>query len=159
MDSGYFGFKAVFRVQLEQSHYVYMSLDGSRRDVDRAIVFADSQKLLDLWRKEPFAVHTESSYGTPATWRQEAKFPTADRGFSFGYTNPVPLAKVKCDVHESVSYVAFGDGITRTCWLLAHGARCIPIECDYSSGAERLASLAGYREDPLIRVSSLWSVP
>src|ERR671939_328299 len=72
-------------------------------------------------------------------WREDYKYNDAVRGFSYGFTNPVPLAWVayseiillsvtykflrfgRQEHREHVRYVSFINGITRTIWLLSHG--------------------------------------
>jgi len=58
--------------------------------------------------------------------------------------------------------VSFLDGITRTIWLLSHGAEAFPVECPMTSAHQlhRVAAVAGTRlftvrdvQDGLIPVS------
>lgn len=39
----------------------------------------------------------------------------------------------KKNIEKRKPYCAFTDGITRTIWLLANGARCFPVITDYQS--------------------------
>ena len=158
--------KAVFEVQTADVGPVYMSVERTPfRNAERCAVIVDSRKFLELWRRDPYLTHAEVSNGNPDTWVQDYKYPEAEHGFSHGFANPVPLAEVVCQTHvqrdaiwkrrylffrecvgvqeSRFAYVAFSNGITRTIWLLVHGAEYFPVECD-ASGAEALARAAGY---------------
>jgi hypothetical protein len=158
--------KAVFEVQTADVGPVYMSVERTPfRNAERCVVIVDSCRFLDLWRRDPHLIHADVRGGSPDTWVQGYKYPEAERGFSHGVGNPVPLAEVTCQTHiqrdaiwkrrylffrecvgvqeSRFDYVAFINGITRTIWLLVHGAECFPVECD-ASGAEALARAAGY---------------
>ncbi|MCW8348708.1 hypothetical protein MD535_22220 [Vibrio sp. ZSDZ65] len=52
------------------------------------------------------------------------KFHYAEKGFSFGVENPVPLANMT--TNKDYPSVGFINGITRTIWLLANGAQYFP---------------------------------
>jgi hypothetical protein len=158
--------KAVFEVQTADVGPVYMSVERTAFcNEERCVVIVDSYKFLELWRRGPYQLHAEVRGGNPDTWVQDYKYPRAEKGFSYGLTNPVPLAKIVCQTHiqrdaiwkrrylffrvsvgvqeSQFDYVAFTDGITRTIWLLVHGAKYFPVECRVS-GAEALARAAGY---------------
>jgi hypothetical protein len=158
--------KAVFEVLTADVRPVYMSVQRTPfRNAERCVVIVDSRKFLELWRRDPYLTHAEVSGGNPDTWVQNYKYPAAERGFSYGLANPVPLAEVVCQTHvqrdamwkrrypffrvcigvkeSRFDYVAFINGITRTIWLLVHGTKYFPVECDVS-GAEALARAAGY---------------
>ncbi len=91
---------------------------------------------------------------TSEVWKNDRKYHYASQGFSQSIDNPVPIAYVACHEHifkklvkaekYIVYYVSFIDGITRTIWLLVHGAKYFPIECSIRDGANILAELAGY---------------
>lgn len=132
---------------------VYMSAKYSDYlDSKRRIVFVDAHKFLQLWKNEPYDFHADLSYGNESTWFSDYKYHHADRGFSHGLSNPVPLAhpvcqhyekkiaiwkreflffkKIDCIEKSKIVYVDFIDGITRTIWLLANGASAFPVEID-----------------------------
>jgi hypothetical protein len=111
------------------------------------VVIVDARRFLKLWRADPYKEHEEIAQGNPQTWRGDYKFKYAVKGFSYGFKNPVPLAWVayseiillsvtykflrfgRQEHREHVRYVSFINGITRTIWLLSHGARAFPVEC------------------------------
>lgn len=131
---------------------------------DRAIV-VDSKKFLELWKNDPKQSEKHLAFGNESTWRKDYKFHLAEQGFSSGELNPVPLAYVHCylcDEHGSFNnkplnkligrsiadkkpYCAFTNGITRTIWLLANGAKCFPVMTD-SKSYELLKLYAGIHE-------------
>ena len=131
-------------------------------------MLVDAQRFLALWRKDPH--HGVIARGDPSSWRLDRKFQYAGAGFDAGPTNPVPLARVVCQrwvrggfaqIRNRVpaqlarivpwprfNFVGFCDGITRTIWLLSHGADAFPVICDRSDGAMTLCELAGYPQFP-----------
>ncbi|MEI8620031.1 hypothetical protein P4S66_03705 [Pseudoalteromonas sp. B129b] len=160
------GNKITFEIPISNDRKVYMSVEKSNYCNDeRCVVLVESNKLLELWRNEPYSIHREQSMGNPTTWSHDRKYGQAKRGFSFGIENPVPLADVTCGEatknhpiykrkfllfktligieKEQIEYVAFTNGITRTIWLLANQAPFFPVECEAKNGSERLASAGG----------------
>jgi hypothetical protein len=173
-----FGVKAIYEIELKKHENVYMSVAKTNHMNDeRCVVIVDSEKLLELWRREPYGIHSDISMGNIETWKNDRKYLHAEKGFSFGISNPVPLANIVC--HKNIEskpvyerrylffkkivrfeerkydYVAFVNGITRTIWLLAHGAKCFPIECGIKEGAGRLAEVAGYGNNAFTTVEKL----
>ena len=128
-----------------------------------SVVMVDARKFLKLWRADP--TDQEIARGNPHTWRQDRKFTSAAEGFSYGFTNPVPLAQVEYaevkilsvsykflrfgrkEHMRHVRYLSFINGITRTIWLLPHGCRAFPVECRMPEAINlhRAASVAGTR--------------
>lgn len=149
--------RVVFRISTATRGDVFMSVaDPSDR---RAVVEVDASRFLELWR-QPYSSHPEVANCSPKDWPSDYKFHHAEAGFSKGEWNPVPLATVSCAVYvEQVkkmksqylgirryieweegsrsNFLGFTNGITRTIWLLAAGARVFPVEC----GAEHAALL------------------
>lgn len=159
------GAEAVWNVPLGDGGFAFMCVRESNYYNDRRhVVMVDAQKLLQLWRQEPYSIHADVSHGSPSSWMHDYKYEGAAAGFAHGMQNPVPLAQVACRVHEEhmpvferrwglfrrcvgyeshrLPYVSFGDGITRTIWLLTNGAVRFPVECSESS-ARVLAEAAG----------------
>jgi hypothetical protein len=155
---------AIFSVPLADREPVFLCVaETPYENAHRGVVIVDARKFLTLWRAQPDGLQREIAQGNPDTWRQDRKFPAAAEGFSYGFTNPVPLAQVGyADIkHTAVSYtflrfgrqehtrrmryVSFIDGITRTIWLLSHGCEAFPVECRMSSALKlhRAVSVAG----------------
>lgn len=125
-----------------------------------------------MWRSEPYGGHRAVPHGNPQTWVKDSKYKDAAEGFSFGCDNPVPLATVSFNIatrfitsykfllfgkevrEERFSYVAFTNGVTRTIWLLAHGCKFFPVECEMP-GAIDLHRLAAANGTTILTVRSL----
>jgi len=153
--------RAVFEVPLPSQPPVYMSwMIGADPEPGRAAVVVDAAKFLGLWQAEPYPIHQDLAFGNPVTWKADRKFGWAERGFSEGRANPVPLAYVSFGIDEQfeISYrflwfgkqirrifaahVRFTNGITRTIWLLSNGCSAFPIESDLA-GAHKILEHAG----------------
>ncbi|QQC67846.1 plasmid fertility inhibition factor family protein [Paraburkholderia ginsengisoli] len=156
---------AIFRIPTRDRGDVFMRIGRTGYENDRrAVVEVDADRFLDLWRRDPYEAHADVSRGNPTTWVRDRKFSYAEEGFAGGESNPVPLADVDCTTHikqrplyrsrllvlrklvgyerEDIPHVSFSDGITRTIWLLTHGARVFPVMCSVSE-APLLKQLAG----------------
>ena len=87
---------AIFSVPLPDREPVFMSVaETPYENEKRGVVIVDAGKFLKLWRADPYKHHQEIAEGTPATWRQDYKFKHAVKGFSYGFTNPVPLPRLQ----------------------------------------------------------------
>ena len=145
----------VFTVPLPNRPPVFMSMKTTEYNKDKSgIVIVDAEKFLELWRNEPYSIHSTEANGNPQTWPNDRKYGSAAKGFSFGDDNPVPLAYVshgiatrtivsykllwfgKSTHHEQYHYVGFTNGITRTIWLLTQGCTAFPIECEILGARE-----------------------
>ncbi|MYM28311.1 hypothetical protein GTP58_08240 [Duganella sp. CY15W] len=147
---------------------VYMCATRSNYNNERrAVVIVDAEKFLALWRREGSS-HDDIAHQGTESWPSDRKFKDAVAGFGLGAVNPVPLALVHCyesaeriGVYEQSFFglhklkrteiriqatLAFTNGITRTIWLLAAGAKAFPVECDLKSAA-LLQALAGFEGD------------
>lgn len=160
------GKEVIFRITTRERGDVFMCTEGANNH-DISVVEVDAKKLLSLWQKEPNSHTPELLHGDPVKWKQDYKFHHAESGFSGGEKNPVPLAEIGCNTHkewiaiyrrkflffrafmgyrqEQFNYVSFSDGITRTIWLLAHGADIFPVECS-TTEAPLLQHCAGLPE-------------
>jgi hypothetical protein len=155
---------AIFSVSLADREPVFMSVaETPYENENRGVVMVDARKFLKLWRAQPAGRQQEIAQGNPDTWRQDRKFKDAAAGYSYGFTNPVPLAEVgyaegehtsasykflRFGRHEQMRhfrYVSFINGITRTIWLLSHGCEAFPVECRLpeARNLHRAASVAG----------------
>ncbi|WP_369160803.1 plasmid fertility inhibition factor family protein [Candidatus Thiodiazotropha sp. LNASS1] len=176
--SDYSGTKGIFEIKLDKEKVVYMSIAKTNFNNDeRCVVVVDATKFLKLWKAEPYSIHSDISMGNPETWKNDRKYHHAVKGFSFGISNPVPLANVVCNEHViskpiyerkyilfkkllrieeiGINYVSYINGITRTIWLLCNGAKSFPIECNLKDGAQRLAEYAGYGKNSFCTVEQL----
>jgi hypothetical protein len=133
--------QAVFHIPLPNGSTVFMQADPRS---DRTVVVVSANALLATWRAEPDAVEAPVANGNPLTWMNDSEFHWPAAHFAQGIVNPVPLAYVgfrlvhkrRAGVRGSlfrqkqlVPSVNFGDGITRTIWLLTQGAERFPVHC------------------------------
>ncbi|MCG9745983.1 hypothetical protein [Shewanella sp. Isolate8] len=169
----------IFEISTETAGTVFMTTRKfGEQDNNRAVVFVDANKLIELWKNDPYNSEPLLAYGNESIWRSDLKFSQAERGFSFGKCNPVPLASIECSTHvyknpvwqrkfllfkelvgvvqEEVSYIGFIDGITRAIWLLANNAKNFPVECSLGD-AKLLQKEAGVIGSTYITVADLYS--
>lgn len=127
---------AIFEIATKDRGSVFMRADG--RD-ELHIVVVDAGTFLELWKcsGEPLAQQTQ------AEWLADYKIEGANSGFAKGRGDPVPL------IHTSYfrgasgqMQIGFGNGFTRTIWLLAHGADDFPVLCEPET-ADALHKAAG----------------
>lgn len=140
----------------------YMKLRRDEFDA-HAVVDVDAQRFLALWRAHPASYTYDIACGSPATWPQDRKWQNAVDAFCPGRSNPVPLAIVSLSpAFERVRApwwpphwgrgtvvrelgclgAGFVDGVTRTIWLLTHGATSFPVLIDIDA-ADELQRAAG----------------
>ncbi len=136
--------RAIFSVLLNDDYQVFMKCNRGYDPADsRAIVIIDTLKFLELWKADPGKDLHYLSHGSREAWMQDSKYPDMAQYFEFGLINPVPLASVNLyESNQKIKFLNFNDGVTRTLWLLAHGATAFPVEC-YSDFAKELSELAG----------------
>ena len=170
----------LFRVPTARGD-VYMRVDRREwRKKSRSVVEVDAGKFLALWRNAPGSIHRDVSFGSPVSWVRNSKFDHAHRGFSRGLGSPVPLADIGCAMRSEHTpiiekcflffqktvgyashvspYVSFTDGITRTIWLMSHGATYFPVECP-TEEAGLLQDAAGLQGGMPVTVEALTCSP
>lgn len=80
-------------------------------------------------------------------WRNDRKFKDAEQGFSRSAESPVPVGSVALEARlGGPPAIAFVGGITRTIWLLANGARVVPVSCEIDTEIGVLDGLFGAGE-------------
>ena len=165
------GLQLVFTVPLPNGDVVFMKQQTLPGDRERyAIVCVESERFLELWRRDDF--QREFANGSPETWRHDGKYGRAAEGFSFGPTNPVPLAYANFRVYrrqvisrklprigrdvstEDVGVVSLTNGITRTIWLLSQRCRAFPVKCDIDE-AHHLYRAAGMTDTTVHNIDEL----
>ena len=177
--SDYSGTSAIFEIKINDTNNVYMRADRtSCLNDERFVTIVNAKKFLNLWSLEPNNFNSELSKGKISSWRNDRKFHSATRGFSQGFNNPVPLAKVVCKEHFEqqniykkrllrrskivgvkdikFNYIDFINGITRTIWLLSQEVEYFPVECGVNDGIESLAKECGIN-DEYISINKLTS--
>lgn len=146
---------AIFRVPTAKVGDVYMRIDQTAyRNEHRAVVVVDAEKFVKAWQAAPY--HREPlAFTDESGWRKDYKFDRAEQGFAHGIENPVPLAFIGVFTSENAPIgVGFTNGITRTIWLLANGAKAFPIECSIDE-AHALHADAGVPDIPVVTVHDL----
>ena len=153
MSSGFHSVKGnlvLFYVDTLDRGRVYLSAESNEyNDSHKLIVFVDSSRFLELWQNEPTQAEAKLAHGNKEVWEADYKFHYADEGFSHGIDDPVPLAYPTCEVSSEFGpHSGFINGITRTIWLLAHGAASFPVEAN-NECAVNLNKYAGVGKDVL----------
>lgn len=166
---------ATFAVPLKDGRSVHMQAELPGGDDCYAVVLVDAARFVQLWRS-PQSSHREIALLDEATWPTDYKDKDAVDGFSHGAENPIPLAKVSCGVisrdvferrqhflwwkkdvmvaRQGEVFLSFTNGVTRTIFLLANGAKEFPVRCERRA-AELLFELAGSSNRPPVLLSSL----
>lgn len=124
-------------------------------DIDHEIyvVHVDAQKFYYHWLKSSQFLNQptrrEVNCSLIKDMPKDHKFHRAAAGFANSHFNPVPLAFISPSVQQGHDCIAFNNGVTRTIWLLANGAKSFPIEVHKQQMAQHLFGLAGIGEPPL----------
>jgi len=97
---------------------------------NNGIIILHREDFLKLWKNEPNPINKELNEGNPEIWKKDSKYKEAERGFSYGYKNPVPLGKIVINKNKenNILYAALDDGITRTIFLLSNNIIYIPFQ-------------------------------
>lgn len=159
---------AVFQIPTTSGDVFMYQERSNYMNEENAVVEVDAKRFLALWRA-PNSSHPEIAMGNPETWPSDYKFHWSEDHFSQGRRNPVPLAQVSCRVDsydkpvwrrklmlfKSLDHVEtvtipslhFTDGITRTIWLLSHGAKHFPVYCSMAEAPllQKLVGVEGSR--------------
>lgn len=127
---------------------------------------------VEAFRKRWALTHDHSqrllARGDEEQLRKDRKFGDAEIGFSHGRVNPVPITQLCVGptfapapkgswlnrllgqeertekfIRTTGNSFSFVNGVTRTIWLIAEGARCIPFICQSEEDAEMVETLAG----------------
>ncbi|WP_322805349.1 hypothetical protein SO574_23555 (plasmid) [Vibrio alfacsensis] len=118
------------------------------------IVYVDRMRFESVWFKGNSQVAPELARGNENAWRNDYKFHLAEKGFSHGITNPVSLAKLQSNTrYPKISFI---DGITRTVWLMANGAKEFPVFSYDIDNAHRLHDYIGVRNAPFVSNNDLF---
>ncbi|WP_104026903.1 plasmid fertility inhibition factor family protein [Vibrio jasicida] len=129
---------AVFYIKAEDKQF-YMSETLTVDNVDTHIVLVDRHRFESAWFKD--GEHSHLSRGSINSWRNDHKFNDMKHVFDGGIENPVPLALMRAE--EQPKSVGFTDGVTRTIWLIANGAKYFPVKVYGAKAAYRLHQRIG----------------
>lgn len=146
----------LYQVNLADNSRVYMRLLNINYHRDNQfVVIVDAERFLQLWRNADYLPHRGIAHGNPESWQRDYKFNVARKGFAKGIVNPVPLADVSCflDTRKSLLgrtkqewCVGITNGITRTIYLLVHGANSFPVMCRGQEEALYMHEQAGFSD-------------
>jgi len=157
--------RAIFRVPTDRGDQ-FLCTDTESGDF--SVVEVDAGHFLEMWRNDTCEPHRDAAQGSPETWIKDDRFKDAERGFSYGEPNPVPLALVNCAIRNETKnvwrrrylffreyagqqivkrypYITFTNGITRAVCLLTYGATCFPVMCK-AENADLLQLMAGFSD-------------
>ena len=118
------------------------------------IVFVDRMRFESVWFKCGSRVVPELARGNEVIWRKDYKFHHAEKGFSHGITNPVPLATLSA--YSGYPHISFIDGITRTIWLLANGTEQFPVFVYDENTATNLHNYIGVKASKILSNNALF---
>lgn len=114
--------RAVWAISVRDARVVYMC-EGGDADASDYIVLVDALAFYDAWRAAGAGLGNGFVCPPLARMPEDHKYPHAAAGFSSGRDYPVPLP----NIGYYRGQIGFGDGITRTLWLLANGAAAFPL--------------------------------
>lgn len=128
----------IFDILLPDGRIVYMCCDDSlllEHGGNYVAVEVEAEKFLNQWDESQ---HSNCSLEDHAN---RTRLPWAERGFSHGRVDPVPLPMVGMVIHPASGKLRL-EGITRVVWLLLNHASSFPVLCP-SSQSEVLLKLCG----------------
>lgn len=156
---------------------VFMEITQSGDASERhAVVFVDKDKFVTAWRREPYDFNKAAAHGMLDDPKLTAKYKAVESDFARSHEQPLALAYVVCRIPEEKKmerasdatcgrqyvspptrscYVDFNDGVTRTAWLIANGARAFPVRIDVSETIA-LHDEAGLPEMPPLTIEQLF---
>lgn len=172
---------AIYGVETRDRGTVFMSIRKSNYYNDRrSVVIVDASRFLAAWRNgygpswlgsihgfidpirrklNPHAFGRDKwlPYLSREAWLNDYKFSKAVRGFEWGIENPVPLAEVGFATSDDdmECIVDFTNGITRTLYLLAYGAKAFPVEVSTSIADGMWNSIGAQGADKPVTVEAL----
>jgi hypothetical protein len=143
---------AIWKIELANGKSCFMKNKFCAIDKDLYVVHVDAQKFYFYWLISSLYLddqHRSNHCVLVKDMPNDYKFKDAADGFSRGLENPVPLAYLSARYENGNPYIGFTNGVTRTMWLLANGAKSFPIEVQYEESAKHLFEFAGVGEPPL----------
>lgn len=112
----------VWKIALNNGEACFMS---QKKDCNiYSTIIVDADKLYYHWLNSGSRHHCTLK----PQMQNDHKFKDAIDGFSKGEENPVPAANAYIRMENGNPIVSFGDGITRTFYLLSKGAQSFPLQ-------------------------------
>lgn len=141
------GRKAVWSIPLRDGGEAFVSASKYAGINDEIyVVEVDADRFYYHWLKS--TLETGGDCVPVEKMPEDRKYRHAEEGFAEGRKNPVPLAEVNANELFGKDHVGFSNGVTRSFWLLAHGAKSFPVEVHGQESAQRLHRLAGTGQGP-----------
>lgn len=144
--------QAVWRIYCDSVKSQYMRSIFPNHAEGIYVVFVDSKLFYKCWLKSSLAIKSNQRFSFCHLLKDmptDRKFNRAESGFSFGINNPVPLALISAGCVAGNECIAFTNGVTRTKWLLANGAKSFPVEVSNQAMALYLHNLCGTVQVPI----------
>ncbi len=148
---------AIYKLAVN-NRIIYMSASCTNyMNKQRCVVIVETNKFIELWQNEPNISDRNLNFGNKEGWKRDKKFVLAEDGFSYGKSNPVPLAIIECYINNNnnLPYITIDDGITRTIWLLSNEVKYFPVECQDIAEAQLLLKFAGYKDTKIYTIEEL----
>lgn len=131
--------RLVWDIPLVNGEHGFMCADRTNYlNDERFVVLVDCIKFYQFWRQSRQSHCPEYSN----MWR-DRKYADAEEGFSASLRSPAPLAEVSAYPRDGQPGVYFTNGITRTIWLIANGAKAFPVGIHGADEATFLSQYAG----------------
>lgn len=148
----------VWKVPLPNQRAVYMGLSrapaGEEYDRKKHVVIVRARHFYAAWRAADLALNCDTARALlPSDIPKDRKWSDQGPNWAEGRKNPVYLPDV--GYHPSRG-PAFGDGITRSLWLIYNGAESFPVYLYDEESARGLHRLLGDPRRPPQSVQELW---
>lgn len=146
----------VFTLLLPDGREVYMREALNYHEDSGFIVFVDSTRFESVWFKcaGEYSPHLHLARGTKSHRINDYKFGNADDAFSLSKDCPVKLAFLGVNGYQKPN-ISFTDGVTRTVWLLVHGASSFPVYVYREKDAQHVHQFVGLRNTSPISLQEL----
>lgn len=144
--------RAIWNIDLANGKSCRMRNDFCDIDDELYVIHVDADKFYYYWLMSSIILadqHRSNHCVLRKDMPNDYKFKDAVKGFSNCEESPVPLAFVSANFDKEKPYIGFINGVTRTMWLLANGAKSFPIEVHKEHAAQALHSFAGIGEKPM----------
>ena len=92
------------------------------------LLFIDTDTFKKYWARNTYDEYSRYTTASENELRQDYKFEYAEKGFSHGEKDPVPLAIISLLDITTPPCIDITDGYTRTVWLMANNYKIIPFD-------------------------------
>ncbi len=135
----------IWEIELAEDKTAYMQFEEGVSSCQH-IVYIDTEKFYYHWLQS-----TDGFHKCPVRTKMplDRKYAGAETVFSHGRENPVLLADPVINFTGNEFSISFSNGITRTMWLIANGAKSFPIQVSEFTQAELFHGLMGVGHAPV----------